>query len=99
MPNYDDYGEDRGGPRLDALDLIEGVLRNGFSLSSVSRIARARGPNFWIGAAIGAAAVVLINKPEARAAVTEFFRKGASTEPPRGTPPTEAREDASPKNA
>lgn len=53
MSNYDDYGGERGDPRVDALDLLEGVLRNGFSLASVSRIARARGPNFWIGAAIG----------------------------------------------
>lgn len=99
MSNYDDYGEDRGDPRFDALDLIEGVLKHGFSLSSVGRIAQARGPNFWIGAAIGAAAVVLISKPEARAAVAGLFRKEASTEPPREAQPAKAKKEDAPPPA
>jgi hypothetical protein len=85
--------------QVDALDLIEGVLRSGFNLASVSRIAQARGPNFWIGAAIGAAAVVLINKPDGRAAVAGVFRKGSSSQSRKDTSPADNREAASPKVA
>jgi hypothetical protein len=84
MPNFRDYDDDQADPRIDALDVIEGVLKDGFSLSNFSRIARARGPNFWIGAAIGATAVVLLSKPETRAAIGAFFRAGTPSGSPQG---------------
>ncbi len=63
-----------GARRIDALDVLEGVLRDGFSLSNFTRIARASGSNFWIGAAIGAGAVVLMNRPDVRSAFTHVFK-------------------------
>lgn len=63
-----------GPRRIDALDVLEGVLRDGFSLSNFTRIARASGSNFWIGAAIGAGAVVLLNRPDVRSAFTHVFK-------------------------
>lgn len=74
------------GPRIDALDVLEGVLRDGFSMSNLTRIARASGSNFWIGAAIGAGLVVLMNRPDVRSAVSGVFSKGAAGEPPTDEP-------------
>ncbi|MGQ3674505.1 hypothetical protein ACT6QH_03250 [Xanthobacter sp. TB0139] len=69
-----------GGPgRIDALDVLEGMLRDGFSLSNFTRIARASGSNFWIGAAIGAGAVVLLNRPDVRNAFSSAFHKAKDT--------------------
>lgn len=87
MPNYRDYGDDPANRRIDAFDVIEGMLKDGFSLSSFSRIAWARGSNFWVGAAIGATAVVLLSKPQARAAVASFFNKKASSAPTQSSLP------------
>ncbi len=71
-------GQPGAGPRrVDALDLLEGVLRDGFSLSNLTRIARASGSNFWIGAAIGAGAVVVMNRPDVRNAFTNIFKHAA----------------------
>lgn len=67
-------GPQAGPRRVDALDVLEGVLRDGFSLSNLTRIARASGSNFWIGAAIGAGAVVVMNRPDVRNALTNIFR-------------------------
>lgn len=64
-----------GQRRIDALDVLEGVLTDGFSLSNFTRIARASGSNFWIGAAIGAGLVVLVNRPDVRSAVSNIFSK------------------------
>lgn len=71
--------------RIDALDVLEGMLQDGFSLSQFTRIARASGSNFWVGAAIGAGLVVLVNRPEVREAVAKVF--GAGAEEPKPTPP------------
>ncbi len=69
------YGPGPGAarPRIDALDVLEGVLKDGFSLSNFTRIARASGSNLWIGAAIGAGLVVMMNRPDVRAAVSGIF--------------------------
>ncbi|MGH2340746.1 hypothetical protein ACRC7T_04615 [Segnochrobactraceae bacterium EtOH-i3] len=74
-----------GGPagRIDALDVLEGVLKDGFSLSNFTRIARASGSNLWIGAAIGAGLVVMMNRPDVRAAVSGIF-SAAKTPDPKG---------------
>ncbi|MFT3688657.1 hypothetical protein [Paenirhodobacter sp.] len=64
----------QGPRRVDVLDVLEGVMQDGFSFSNLSRIARASGSKFWLGAAIGAGAVVLARKPEVRAAVAGIFR-------------------------
>ncbi|MGE4373551.1 MAG: hypothetical protein AB7E29_11775 [Xanthobacter sp.] len=72
-------GPQNGTGRIDALDVLEGMLRDGFSLSNFTRIARASGSNFWIGAAIGAGAVVLLNRPDVRGAFTSAFRKAKDT--------------------
>ena len=74
-----------GGPagRIDALDVLEGVLKDGFSLSNFTRIARASGSNLWIGAAIGAGLVVMMNRPDVRAAVSGIF-SAARTPDPKG---------------
>ncbi|ACK51823.1 hypothetical protein Msil_2907 [Methylocella silvestris BL2] len=61
--------------RIDLLDVVEGVLTDGFSLSNFTRIARASGSNFWIGAAIGAGLVVLAHRPDVRAAAADAFNK------------------------
>ncbi|MGI6246456.1 MAG: hypothetical protein ACOYJQ_11885 [Pseudochelatococcus sp.] len=73
----------RSGQRIDALDVLEGVLKDGFSVSNLTRIARASGSNFWLGAALGAGLVVLANRPDVRAAVAGVFRNGA---PPAAAP-------------
>ncbi|WP_395665092.1 hypothetical protein [Methylocella sp.] len=70
--------------RIDALDVLEGVLKDGFSVTNLTRIARASGSNFWVGAAIGAGLVVLANRPDVRAAVSNFFSRAA--EPPKAEP-------------
>ncbi len=80
------YGPGPGaapGGRIDALDVLEGVLKDGFSLSSFTRIARASGSNLWIGAAIGAGLVVMLNRPDVRAAVSGIF-SAARTPDPKG---------------
>lgn len=70
------YGPGYGPqPRIDMLDVVEGVLKDGLSLSNFTRIARASGSNFWVGAAIGASAVVLARRPEVRAAVAGVFHR------------------------
>lgn len=71
------YGPQPGqGPRrIDVLDVLEGVMQDGLSFSNLSRIARASGSKFWLGAALGAGAVVLARKPEVRAAVSGLFRE------------------------
>lgn len=79
-------GAQGAGPRIDALDVLEGVLRDGFSMSNLTRIARASGSNFWIGAAIGAGLVVLMNRPDVRSAVSGIFSKGGADEPPADAP-------------
>ena len=61
--------------RIDLLDVIEGVMTDGLSFSNLGRIARASGSKFWLGAAIGAGAVVLARKPELRGAVSHIFHK------------------------
>lgn len=76
--NGPQYGPQQGPGaerRVDLLDVLEGVMRDGFSLSNVTRIARASGSNFWLGAAIGAGAVVLARRPEVRAAVGDVFKR------------------------
>lgn len=55
--------------RIDLLDVVEGVLTDGLSISNFSRIARASGSKFWLGAAIGAGLVALAHRPDVRAAV------------------------------
>lgn len=79
--------------RIDALDVLEGVLTDGFSFSNITRIARASGSNFWVGAALGAGLVVLMNRPDVRAAFGSIFRPAGApaspTEPaPQSPPPT-----------
>lgn len=91
MSSYGYHGGDETEPRIDALDLIEGMLQDGLSFSSLRRIVRARGPNFWIGATIGAATVVIVTKPEVRATLASFFRPGSSST----NPPTPAAASAS----
>lgn len=73
-----------GARRIDALDVLEGVLRDGFSLSNFTRIARASGSNFWIGAAIGAGAVVLINRHDVRSAVSNVFKAASNKDKAEG---------------
>ncbi len=63
------------GRHSDALDALEGVIKDGFSMSSVTRIARASGSSFWVGAAIGAGLVVLATRPDMRASVAGLFGK------------------------
>lgn len=78
------YGPGPNGPapggRIDALDVLEGVLKDGFSLSNLTRIARASGSNLWIGAAIGAGLVVMMNRPDVRAAVSGIFTAARTPE-------------------
>lgn len=73
----------QAGRRIDALDVLEGVLQDGFSLSNLTRIARASGSNFWIGAAIGAGLVVLMNRAD--------LRGGAAKTPAPGEAPPPAK--------
>ncbi|MFS8037172.1 hypothetical protein ACI7BZ_09450 [Xanthobacter sp. AM11] len=84
--------------RIDALDVLEGVLTDGFSLSNFTRIARASGSNFWVGAAIGAGLVVLANRPDVRSAVSNIFSKGHGPQAP-DTPDTPAAGPATPPQA
>lgn len=89
------YGPPPGaGPArpIDALDVLEGVLTNGFSLSNLTRIARASGSKFWLGAAIGAGLVIFAHRSETRSAVVAAFSK-AKAEASRAKP------DAAPKTA
>lgn len=72
---YGPQQEPGASRRVDLLDVLEGVMRDGLSLSNVTRIARASGSNFWVGAAIGAGAVVLARRPEVRAAVGDIFKQ------------------------
>lgn len=75
--------------RIDALDVLEGVLTDGLSFSNITRIARASGSNFWVGAALGAGLVVLVNRPDVRAAFGSIFRQAKAPEPPPAqTPPS-----------
>lgn len=67
----------QGNGRIDALDVLEGVLKDGFSIGNFTRIARASGSNFWVGAAIGAGIVMFMNRPDVRAAVSNVFGKAA----------------------
>lgn len=62
-------------PRIDALDVLEGVLTDGLSLTNFTRIARASGSNFWLGAAIGAGLVVFLHRPDVKSAVSNVFGK------------------------
>lgn len=79
------YGPPPGNQgRIDVLDVMEGVLKDGFSVSNLARIARASGSGFWVGAAIGAGAVLLAKKPELRAAVGGLFTKDKSGTGPSG---------------
>ncbi|MFD2249107.1 hypothetical protein FHS82_002864 [Pseudochelatococcus lubricantis] len=86
---WNGYGPGQG-QRIDALDVLEGVLKDGFSVSNLTRIARASGSNFWVGAAIGAGLVVLARRPEVRAAVSGVFRGEAApaAAPSRDAPPS-----------
>lgn len=76
-------GPQAASGRIDALDVLEGVLRDGFSLSNFTRIARASGSNFWVGAAIGAGLVVLMHRPDVRSAVSNVFGKAAEEAKPK----------------
>ena len=78
------------GRRIDALDVLEGMLQDGFSLSNLTRIARASGSNFWIGAAIGAGLVVLANRHDVRDAVSKVFGGAAPDAAPEPTAPAPA---------
>jgi hypothetical protein len=71
--------------RIDALDVLEGVLTEGFSFSSLTRIARASGSSFWIGAALGAGLVVLMNRPDVRTAVAGALAR-SQPQPAPATP-------------
>lgn len=85
-PGYDDarrYGNAGQERRIDALDVLEGVLNDGFSFSSLSRIARASGSKFWVGAAVGAGLVVLATRPDVRAAVAGILHTGTAAGPGR----------------
>ncbi len=75
-------GPGQGTGRIDALDVLEGVLKDGLSISNFTRIARASGSNFWVGAAIGAGVVMFMNRPDVRAAVSNVF--GKAREEPKG---------------
>lgn len=79
--NNADQGQ--GPKRLDVMDVVEGFLRDGVSLSSFTRVARASGSNFWLGAAIGVSVVVLAQRPELRAALSGILH-GHTAKP--GTP-------------
>ncbi|WGR59521.1 hypothetical protein E3U26_01690 [Paracoccus ferrooxidans] len=68
-------GPGPGPRRVDLLDVLEGVMQDGLSLSNLGRIARASGSKFWLGAAIGAGVVVLARKPELREVVSHVFHK------------------------
>lgn len=88
------YGPQAGGPqgaggppRIDALDVLEGVLKDGFSLSNLTRIARASGSNFWIGTAIGAGVVVLLNRPDVRSVFSSVFSKATASPDSSEVPP------------
>lgn len=72
------YGDPRQNRRIDALDVLEGVLKDGFSLSNFTRIARASGSRFWLGAAVGAGLVVVATRPDVRAAVSGVLHAGAA---------------------
>lgn len=74
-PGYGPQPGAGGARRVDLLDVLEGVMRDGLSLSNVTRIARASGSNFWVGAVIGAGAVVLARRPEVRAAIGDVFKQ------------------------
>ncbi|MGV6872062.1 hypothetical protein ACUSIJ_05135 [Pseudochelatococcus sp. B33] len=78
------------GRRIDALDVLEGVLKDGFSVSNLTRIARASGSNFWLGAALGAGLVVLASRPDVRAAVAGAFRGAAAPAAPSREPQSPA---------
>lgn len=72
------YGNTQQNRRIDALDVLEGVLKDGFSLSNFTRIARASGSKFWLGAAIGAGLVVVATRPDVRAAVSGVLHAGTA---------------------
>lgn len=76
----------QAGRRIDALDVLEGMLLDGFSVSNLTRIARASGSNFWIGAAIGAGLVVLMNRHDLRGTVAKAFGTGDEPAAPPATP-------------
>lgn len=67
--------------RIDAMDVLEGILTDGFSISSLTRIARASGSNFWVGAAIGAGLVMLMHRPDVRATLNGVIGKGRKPRP------------------
>lgn len=74
--NTSDYqSSNAADQRSDAglLNALEGVLRDGFSLSSLGRLAQASGSSFWLGAAIGAGLVVAAKQPEVRQSVAELL--------------------------
>lgn len=66
-PGYASGAGQATGRRFDAMDLLEGVLNDGLSLTSLTRIARASGSRFWLGAAIGVGVVMLMHRPDVRA--------------------------------
>lgn len=79
MAGYGDYGNGySAGRRIDALDVLEGVLNDGLSFSNLTRIARASGSKFWVGAAIGAGLVVVATRPDVRAAVASVLNAGTA---------------------
>jgi len=86
-PPRDNYGPGYGQAperRVDLLDVVEGVLRDGFSFTNFSRIARASGSNFWIGAAIGAGLVVLANRPDIKNILKSGAHPSAAPHPFKG---------------
>lgn len=70
--------------RIDLLDVVEGVLTDGLSLSNFTRIARASGSKFWLGAAIGAGLVALAHRPEVKAAVGGVVDKARAKSAAKG---------------
>lgn len=78
----------QAGPqrRIDALDVLEGMLQDGLSLSNITRIARASGSRFWLGAAIGAGVVVFLNRSDVRATVSGALNRTRAPKDPGDAP-------------
>lgn len=67
--------------REDGLGLLDGLLGEGHhGLGSLQRLVGANGTEFWVGAAVGAAAVALLSNPKVRETVGSLFKMGASAE-------------------
>lgn len=84
-------------PRIDALDVLEGVLTDGLSLTNFTRIARASGSNFWLGAAIGAGLVVFLHRPDVKSAVSNVFGKAKEAATSAATRAAQGKAGETPK--